>query len=182
MDAVSETDAASILIGKKADLMRDLSVKKLTFTSLMAALICVLTMFPHIPIPAGSGYIHLGDGMILLAAMTVGPLSIPAAAIGSALADLFSGFALYSPATFVIKGLVALIAWLLYRRGSILRTVIAFIAAEAAMVAGYFVFEWFVAREYAVVDILGNTIQAVSGVALGVAFTYAVPQLERALK
>ncbi|MBQ2954518.1 MAG: ECF transporter S component [Clostridia bacterium] len=162
--------------------MKTISVKKLTFTGLMAALVCVLTMFPHIPIPAGSGYIHLGDGVILLAVMLVGPLAIPAAAIGSMLADLFSGFALYAPATFVIKGLVALIAWLMYRRGSIARTVLAFILAEAAMVAGYFTFEWFVAREYAVVDILGNTIQGISGVALGVAFTYAVPQLERALK
>lgn len=162
--------------------MKTLSVKKLTFTGLMAALVCVLTMFPHIPIPAGSGYIHLGDGVILLAVMLLGPLAIPAAAIGSMLADLFSGFALYAPATFVIKGLVALIAWLMYRRGSIARTVLAFVLAEAAMVAGYFAFEWFVAREYAVVDILGNTIQGVSGVALGVAFTYAVPQLERALK
>lgn len=163
-------------------IMRNLSVKKLTFTGLMAALICVLTMFPHIPIPAGSGYIHLGDGMILLAAMVVGPLAIPAAAIGSALADLFSGYALYAPATAVIKGLVALIAWLLFRRGHIGKTLIGFIAAETLMVAGYFAFEWFVAREYAIVDILGNTIQGVSGVALGVAFTYAVPQLERALK
>ena len=162
--------------------MKNLSVKRLTFAGLMAALICVLTMFPHIPIPAGSGYIHLGDGMILLAAMLLGPLSIPAAAVGSMLADLFSGFALYAPATFVIKGLVALAAWLLYRKGHILRTVIAFTAAEAVMVAGYFCFEWFVAREYAVVDILGNSIQGVSGAALGIAFTYAVPQLERALK
>ena len=162
--------------------MRNLSVKKLTFTGLMAALICVLTMFPHIPIPAGSGYIHLGDGMILLAAMVVGPLAIPAAAIGSALADLFSGYALYAPATFAIKGLVALVAWLMYRKGHILQTLVAFVIAEALMVAGYFAFEWFVAREYAIVDIVGNTIQALSGVALGVAFTYAVPQLEKALK
>jgi len=162
--------------------MRNLSVKKLTLTGLMAALICVLTMFPHIPIPAGSGYIHLGDGMILLAAMLLGPLAIPAAAVGSMLADIFSGFALYAPATFVIKGLVALVAWLLYRKGHILRTVIAFTAAEAVMVAGYFAFEWFVAREYAVVDILGNSIQGISGAALGIAFTYAVPQLERTLK
>lgn len=162
--------------------MRNPSVKKLTFTGLMAALICVLTMFPHIPIPAGSGYIHLGDGMILLAVMVVGPLAIPAAAIGSALADLFSGYALYAPATFAIKAVVALIAWLLQRRGNIVRTLLAFVAAEAAMVAGYFAFEWFVAREYAIVDIVGNTIQGVSGAALGVAFTYAVPQLEKALK
>ena len=162
--------------------MKNLSVKRLTFAGLMAALICVLTVFPHIPIPAGSGYIHLGDGMILLAAMVVGPLAIPAAAIGSALADVFSGFALYAPATFVIKGLVALVAWLLYRRGHILRTAVAFVLAEALMVAGYFAFEWFVAREYAIIDILGNSIQGVSGAALGIAFTYAVPRLERALK
>ncbi|MBQ8201743.1 MAG: ECF transporter S component [Clostridia bacterium] len=162
--------------------MTNPSVKKLTFTGLMAALICVLTIFPHIPIPAGSGYIHLGDGMILLAAMVIGPMAIPAAALGSALADLFSGFALYAPATFVIKGLVALTAWLLYRKGHIIRTLLSFIAAEVLMVAGYFIFEWFVAREYAVIDILGNTIQGISGAALGMAFTYAVPQLERALK
>ena len=112
-------------------IMQNFSVKKLTFTGLMAALICVLTMFPHIPNPAGSGYIHLGDGMILLAAMVVGPLAIPAAAIGSALADLFSGYALYAPATAVIKGLVALIAWLMYRRGHIVRTAVAFLAHEA---------------------------------------------------
>ena len=167
---------------KEGILMKNLSVKRLTFAGLMAALICVLTMFPHIPIPAGSGYIHLGDGMILLAAMVVGPLAIPAAAIGSALADVFSGFALYAPATFVIKGLVALVAWLLYRRGHILRTAVAFVLAEALMVAGYFAFEWFVAREYAIIDILGNSIQGVSGAALGIAFTYAVPRLERALK
>ena len=162
--------------------MRSLSVKKLTCSGLMAALICVLTMFPHIPIPAGSGYIHLGDGIILLAVMLVGPLAIPAAAIGSMLADIFSGYALYAPATCVIKGAVAFIAWLMYRKGNIARTVLAFVLAEIAMVAGYFVFEWFVAREYAVVDILGNTIQGISGIALGVAFTYAVPQLEKALK
>lgn len=162
--------------------MKELSVKKLSMTGLMAALICVLTMFPRIPIPAGAGYIHLGDGMILLAAMLLGPMAIPAAAIGSALADLFSGYALYAPATCLIKGLVALIAYLLYRKGHILQTLIAFVAAEVAMVAGYFIFEWFIAREYAVVDIVGNTIQGASGVALGVAFTYAVPRLEKSLK
>ena len=37
--------------------MKNLSVKKLTIAGLMAALICVLTMFPHIPIPVS--YTHL---------------------------------------------------------------------------------------------------------------------------
>lgn len=162
--------------------MRNQSVRKLTVAGMLAALTCVLTMFPHIPIPAGSGYVHLGDGLILLSVMLVGPMAIPAAAIGSALADIFSGFASYAPATFVIKGMVAAIAWLIYRRGNLPRTLLAFIAAETAMVAGYFAYEWFVAREYAVIDILGNTIQGVSGAALGVSFTYAVPRLEKVLK
>ena len=38
-----------------------------------------------------------------------------AAGIGSMMADLFSGYAVYAPATFVIKALMALAAYLLYR-------------------------------------------------------------------
>jgi len=161
--------------------MKNLSVKKLTLCGMMAALVCVLTIFPHIPIPAGSGYIHLGDGMILLAVMLLGPLGIPAAAVGSMLADLLV-FPAYAPATFIIKGLVALVAWLMYRREHIGRTIIGFVVAEAVMVAGYFVYEWFVVPEYAVIDIVGNSIQGLAGAALGVAFTYAVPRLERVMK
>lgn len=161
--------------------MRNLSVKKLTVGGMMAALVCVLTIFPHIPIPAGSGYIHLGDGMILLAVMVLGPLGIPAAAVGSMLADLLV-FPAYAPATFIIKGLVALTAWAGYRRDRIGRTVLSFIVAEAVMVAGYFVYEWFVVPEYAVIDLVGNAIQGLAGAALGVAFTYAAPRLERVMK
>jgi len=98
------------------------------------------------------------------------------------LADLFSGYPVYAPATFIIKGLVALVAWLMYRREHIGRTIIGFVVAEAVMVAGYFVYEWFVVPEYAVIDIVGNSIQGLAGAALGVAFTYAVPRLERVMK
>ena len=119
--------------------------------------------------------------MILLGVMLLGPLGIPAAAVGSMLADLLV-FPSYAPITFVVKGLVALVAWLLYRKENIARTLLAFALAEAVMVAGYFVYEWIVVPEYAVADILGNTIQAVAGVALGIAFTYAVPRLEKLAK
>ena len=156
-----------------------LTTKQLALCGVMAALICVLTIFPHIPL--GSGYIHLGDGMILLGVMLLGPLGIPAAAVGSMLADLLV-FPSYAPITFVVKGLVALVAWLLYRKENIARTLLAFALAEAVMVAGYFVYEWIVVPEYAVADILGNTIQAVAGVALGMAFTYATPRLEKLAK
>lgn len=157
------------------------NVKSLTLAALMAALICVLTIFPHIPIPAGSGYVHLGDGVILLAVMLLGPLAIPAAAIGSMLADLLV-YPLYAPVTLVVKALVALTAWLIYRRGSVARTIFAFLLAELVMVAGYFAYEWFAVPEYAVVDVLGNLIQGAAGVALGLLLSALLPRLERTLR
>ena len=158
---------------------KTVDVKRLALAGMMAAMVCVLTIFPHIPL--GSGYIHLGDGMILLGVMLLGPLGIPAAAIGSMLADLLV-YPSYAPVTLVVKALVALVAWLLYRRGHAGRTVLAFLTAEAVMVLGYFAYEWFVVPEFAVADILGNVMQGAAGVALGLVFSCAVPRLEAMIK
>ena len=157
----------------------DMNVKKLAVTGMMAAMICVLTFFPHIPL--GSGYIHLGDGLILLGVMLLGPLSIPAAAIGSMLADLLV-YPVYAPVTLAVKGLMALVAWLIYRKGNVRRMVLACVAAEAVMVLGYFAYEWFAVPEFAVADIPGNLIQGVAGAALGIVFSYVTPRLEKIVK
>lgn len=157
----------------------DMNVKKLAVTGMMAAMICVLTIFPHIPL--GSGYIHLGDGLILLGVMLLGPLGIPAAAIGSMLADLLV-YPVYAPVTLVVKGLMALAAWLIYRKGNVRRMVLACVAAEAVMVLGYFAYEWFAVPEFAVADIPGNLIQGVAGAALGIVFSYVTPRLEKIVK
>ena len=157
----------------------DMNVKKLAVTGMMAAMICVLTIFPHIPL--GSGYIHLGDGLILLGVMLLGPLGIPAAAIGSMLADLLV-YPVYAPVTLVVKGLMALVAWLIYRKGNVRRMVLACVVAEAVMVLGYFAYEWFAVPEFAVADIPGNLIQGVAGAALGIVFSYVTPRLEKIVK
>ena len=157
----------------------DMNVKKLAVTGMMAAMICVLTIFPHIPL--GSDYIHLGDGLILLGVMLLGPLGIPAAAIGSMLADLLV-YPVYAPVTLVVKGLMAMVAWLIYRKGNVRRMVLACVAAEAVMVLGYFAYEWFAVPEFAVADIPGNLIQGVAGAALGIVFSYVTPRLEKIVK
>ncbi len=159
--------------------MQDAKVKKLAIAGVMAAMICVLTIFPHIPL--GSGYIHLGDGLILLAVMLLGPLGIPAAAVGSMLADLLV-YPVYAPVTLVVKGLMAAVAWLIYRKNDLRRTVLAFIAAEVVMVLGYFVYEWIAVPEFALADIPGNLIQAVAGVCVGLVLTSIVPRLESLTK
>ena len=91
-------------------------LKKLVLSALMMAFTCVATLAIRIPTPGGFGYIHPGDALVILSGVILGPgYGFLAAGIGSALADLFGGYMVYVPITFVIKGLVALIAGILYR-------------------------------------------------------------------
>lgn len=125
--------------------MKDNMTKKLVFAALFAALTCVATMIIKIPTPLG-GYIHAGDAVVVLAAFLLGPLwGALAAGLGSALADLISGYALYVPGTFVIKALVALVAgWLLTCKpvkNKFAKALIAGIVGEIVMVGGYMLFE-----------------------------------------
>ena len=75
------------------------NLKKLTLAGALAALTTVFTLLIQIPSPT-KGYINLGDTVVNIAAWVLGPLYGGAAAgIGSALADLISGYTVYAPAT-----------------------------------------------------------------------------------
>ena len=163
--------------------MRNLSVKKLAMTGVMAALVFVMTYVPKVPVPATGGYVHLGDGAIFLAALTLGPLGIPAAAIGSGLSDLMGGYVVYALPTVVIKGLMAFAAWKICREGAWLRTALAFLLAEAVMVAGYFLFETVTFGAASAWGAVGpNCIQGAAGVVLGMVCSALTPRLRRMLK
>lgn len=116
--------------------MKKLNVQKLTLCGVMAALVFVMTYFPKIPVPVTGGYVHLGDGAIFLSVLLLGPLGIPAAAVGSMLSDLIGGYMVYVLPTFLIKGLVALVAWKLCRKDQPLLALLSFLLAEAVMVLG----------------------------------------------
>ena len=162
---------------------KKINVKQLTLCGVLAALVFVLTYFPKVPVPVTGGYVHLGDGAIFLAVLLLGPLGIPAAAIGSGLADLIGGYMLYVIPTVIIKGLVALVAWKLYRKGSWVSAVVAFVLAEAVMVLGYFVFECFTSgAPAAAAAILPNVMQGVAGVVLGLICVAITPRMEKMMK
>ena len=162
---------------------KKINVKQLTLCGVLAALVFVLTYFPKVPVPVTGGYVHLGDGAIFLAVLLLGPLGIPAAAIGSGLADLIGGYMLYVIPTVIIKGLVALVAWKLYRKGSWVSAVVAFVLAEAVMVLGYFVFECFTSgAPAAAAAILPNVVQGVAGVVLGLICVAVTPRMEKMMK
>lgn len=80
------------------------------FTGLMTALVFLMTYIIKIPVPYTSGYIHLGDSMIFLSVMVVGPFyGAFAAGVGSMLSDLAAGYAQYALPTLVIKALMAMV-------------------------------------------------------------------------
>ena len=65
-----------------------MKTKKLVLTALFTALILCATLLIQIPLPFG--YVHLGDGFVLLSTFILGPfLGSVASGLGSALADLF---------------------------------------------------------------------------------------------
>ena len=92
------------------------NIRKLVLAALLAALTAVATMIIRIPTPT-QGYIHLGDGMVLICGILLGPgLGALAAGIGSMMADLIGGYMAWVPGTFAIKALTALLGGWLYHR------------------------------------------------------------------
>ncbi|MBQ2391740.1 MAG: ECF transporter S component [Clostridia bacterium] len=149
------------------------TTQRIVMAALLAALTCVATMIIKIPSPL-KGYLNLGDCVVLLAGWMLSPTyGFLAAGLGSALADTFSGYVTYVPATFVIKGLMALIAFygfkLLHSKlGNISSRIISGIVAEVVMVAGYFIFEGFLyGFGPSLVNIPANVIQGIAGLIIG---------------
>ena len=149
-------------------------IQKLVISALMAALVCVATVLIRIPSPM-KGYINLGDGMVLASGWLLSPgYGFLAAALGSALADVFAGYVIYAPATFLIKGAMALIAagfvnLMKKERKRLLFQLIGGILAEIVMMLGYFAFEWILyGFAAAVLNLPANLVQAVAGLTVGI--------------
>ena len=148
--------------------------KKIVLSALLASLVCVATMLIKIPSPL-KGYLNLGDCVVLLSGWVLSPVyGFLTAGIGSALADIFSGYIIYAPATFVIKGLMALVAYFTCRvisgkLNNIISRIISGTLAEILMVGGYFVFEGFLYGFIpSLVNIPANAMQGVAGLILGI--------------
>ena len=152
--------------------MQKSSTQKLVYGALAAALIMVATAF--VKIPALHGYVHAGDGFVFLSAAALGPFGALAAAIGSMLADLFSGYAIYMLPTFLIKGAMGLMA-ARAGKGKLLLRVILFALAEGLMVLGYFICDWLLFGFAAALGgIIFNALQGIFGLCLGLLLTFKI--------
>lgn len=155
-----------------------INVRLLALSGIFAALVLIGT---ELKIPTTIGYINLGDGVILVASYFLGPVAFFPAAIGSALGDLIAGYPIYIAPTFVIKGLMGVVAGLIMSKaqgkkgvGFVLRLV-AGILAEVIMVAGYFTFEYFIyGLEAAAGSVIFNLIQGGAAILIAIPLTYAI--------
>mgnify|MGYP004475609951 FL=1 len=147
--------------------------QKIVIAAMLAALTCIATMIIKIPSPF-KGYLNLGDCVVLLSGWLLSPLyGFLAAGLGSGLADLISGYGVYVPATFIIKGVMAIAAYFGFRFlqnkvTNISARIVSGIVAELIMVFGYYVFEGFLYGFGAsLVNIPANAVQGVAGLIIG---------------
>lgn len=87
--------------------MRKGVLRTTVLSAIMAALVLVLTYTVKIPTP--TGYVHLGDAAVYLAAALLPtPYAVFAAGLGGALSDLLGGYVSYCIPTFIIKALLTI--------------------------------------------------------------------------
>ena len=157
------------------------NVFKLTVASLTASLIFIVTWLVRVPVPGSSGgYINIGDVVIYLASIILGPISgAAAAAVGSAAADIAAGAVVYVPATFIIKGAIGFICFRIYSDGGAVRFSLGCLAGGLAMTAGYAVYEFFVfGAAYALTSVPFNIIQWLGAAIIASALFPAVTRLK----
>ena len=154
---------------------------RIILTAMFASMVCVSTMFIQVASPMG-GYINLGDALVLMSAFMLGPVyGAAAAGIGSALADVFTGYVIYAPGTLMIKAGIALIAAaiaaLLRRKAERIpmaaQLAIAGVPGEIFMVLGYLLYAWFPLSygAAAVSTVPGNLVQGAAGIIIAALLT-----------
>jgi uncharacterized membrane protein len=175
---------------------RTTAIHDIIQVGLMAAVIFVMTSIAHIP--SFMGVIHLGDSMVLLGAVLLkkkkGAIS---AAVGMSLFDLLNGYTAWAPFTFIIEGLMGLIAGSIayrknYKGESFINNLFAFLISGIFMVAAYYFSGVILARFIvlkaatlnqaciiAMKDIPGNIAQAAAGIIISLPLSLSI---KKALK
>lgn len=151
----------------------------LVHLALLTALCAVATMVIPIPTVTG-GYLNAGDIIIVMTALLAGPFyAATAGSIGSAAADLLSGYTIFAPASFIAKGLSGfLIGWIWrrYAKKSTPKALFASLCGELTIAACYFLYEaWVLGFGWgAAAEIPANLLQGAVGTVGGIALYHAL--------
>lgn len=142
--------------------MKESKLKTLALTGILTALIFVFTAYIHIP--SFNGYVHIGDGILYLAAALLPtPYAMFAGGIGAVLADCLTGYAIWAPASFVIKIVTVLFFSAKGTRISGKHNLLALLPAAVLCIGGYYLYEGLIFGNFIspLYGVFGNLMQAV---------------------
>ena len=120
--------------------MKNKNIKLMCLAGIFTAIVLITTAYLHIP--SHTGYTHIGDAFIYLAACLLPlPYGIFVGAGGALLADCLTGFAIWAPGSVLIK--TAAVLFFSRKRKHIicLRNILALIPAWALCIGGYYLYE-----------------------------------------
>ena len=120
--------------------MKDQKIRLMCITGIFTAIVFVFTAYLHIP--SHTGYTHVGDGFIYLAAcMLPLPYAMFVGAGGALLADCLTGYAIWAPGSIIIKTVAVLFFSRKNARIISVRNLLALIPAWAICIGGYYLYE-----------------------------------------
>ena len=145
---------------------------KLALAAGLAATTTVATMLIQIPIPPTRGYLNFGDILIFTSALLFGRfVGGLAGGIGSAMADVITGYGYFAPYTLIIKGLEGSLAGAITDGKNTRRDILGWFVGAVAMVIGYFLVEAYVMGfgiPAALVEVPSNITQVLSGAIIAI--------------
>lgn len=151
----------------------DKNTKKIVLNGLMISLVCLATMAIQIPVPGTNGYVNIGDAIIFITSILFGPTpGMIAGGIGSALADILSGYTHWALFTLIVKGLEGYVVGFIINKlkNTSLNIILSTLLGSVIMVFGYFVFGAYLSGGFGVslLSVPSNCIQGVVSIFLAV--------------
>ena len=120
--------------------MKNERIRRMCLAGVFTALVFVFTAYLHIP--SHTGYTHVGDGFIYLAACLLPtPYAVFVGAAGALLADCLTGFAIWAPGSVIIKAAAVLFFSSKHRKIITPRNLLALCPAWALCIGGYYLYE-----------------------------------------
>lgn len=147
--------------------MKKEQIRYMTLSGVFCALVFVFTAYLHVPVH--TGYAHMGDGLIYVAACILPlPYGIFVGGIGALLADALTGYAIWAPGSLIIKAATVMMFSRKGERILSVRNILALIPAWILCIGGYYLYEGIITGNFVApaAGVVGNLIQCAFSTAL----------------